>query len=163
MKTIEFYLNVVHFCYYKAHYKSYLLFSKVNPFALIHKLPFQKKRYEKLGIDIRKELDRAVLDEKFGVSIIFSGGALLVLFFFFFFGIFSLIRKLFTTERLEAVHFVIFGVCSFLVFYFLVSGNNKYIKYFDQFEKWDKLEKLKYNWFTFIGSIFIFGFWILSF
>lgn len=163
MKTIGFYLNIVHFCYYKTHYKLHLFTNKINPFNFIHKLPFQKRRYEKLGINIQKEIDTAFGDKKKGLSITFAGGFLFVLLFFFFFGVFGLIRKFFTTEYLETIHFIIFGALSALICYTFVFKKDKYIKYFDKFEKWNREEKRKYSWIVFIVSIAVFCLWILSF
>lgn len=163
MQTIELYLNIIHYCYYKAIYKLYVLSNKINPFVLIHKLPFQKRRYEKLGIDIRKEINKAYSDKKFGISVTFSGGYLIGLLFLFIFGVFSLIRKLFTTENLEGIHFIFFGVSSVILCYFFVLKENKYIKYFNKFEKWNKEEKRKYSWFTFAITVAFFYLCILGF
>jgi len=85
MKAVETYLNIMHFCFYKGHYKLHLLANKINPFLLIHKLPFQKRRYEEMGIDIYKEIDRSFGDKRFGISITAAGGILwgfLGIFFF---------------------------------------------------------------------------------
>jgi len=71
MKRIENYLNILHFCFYRLHYKLHLFANKINPFNLIHKLPFQKRRYEELGIDIHKEIDKALRDS------VYVGGAML--------------------------------------------------------------------------------------
>ena len=163
MKIIEFYLNIVHFCYYKAFYRLYELSNKINPFTLIHKMPFQKRRYEKLGIDIRKEIDKAYENKIFGISVTFSGGYLMILMLFFVFGVFSLIRKIFTTERLYGIHFVFFVMLSAFICYIFVLQKNKYIPYFNKFEKWNKEEKRKYSWFTFAITIAFFYLCILGF
>ena len=163
MKIIEFYLNIIHFCYYKAHYNLHLLTNKLNPFNLIHKLPFQKRRYEKLGIDIQKEINTAFEDKTFGLSTTIAGGFLFVLLFFFVFGVFGLLRKLLTKDILETAHFLIFGVLSALVCYVFVFKNDKYIKYFDKFEKWTRNEKTKYSWLTFVTTVIVFFLCILSF
>jgi hypothetical protein len=163
MKALEFYLNAVHFCYYKAHYKLHLLANKLNPFRLIHKLPFQKRKYEELGIDIQKEIDKAFGDKNFGLSMSVAGGILFVVLFFLFFGVFGLIRKFFTQQNLETIHFIIFGIMSAFVSYGFVFKKEKYIQYFNKFEKWTKNEKVKYSWLTSFATIIVFCLWILSF
>ena len=65
---MENYLNIIHFCFYKAHYKLHLFAKKINPFNLIHKFPFQKRRYRELGINIEKKIDIAFGDNIFGLS-----------------------------------------------------------------------------------------------
>ncbi|WP_306350835.1 hypothetical protein [Flavobacterium sp. '19STA2R22 D10 B1'] len=163
MNKLELYLNVIHFCYYKAHYKLHLLTNKINPFRLIHKLPFQKRRYEKLGIDIQKEIDSVFGNKNFGMSVTVAGGILLGLLFFLIFGVVGLIHKLFNTDNLGTIYFIIFGILSGIVCYVFVFKNDKYIKYFDKFDKWTRDEKRKYCWFTFIATIIVFCLWILSF
>ena len=52
------------------HYKLHLLSNKINPFRLIHKLPFQKRRYQELGIDIDEEINKAFENKEFGLNMI---------------------------------------------------------------------------------------------
>ena len=54
---MDAYLNILHYCFYKAHYRLHLLANKVNPFHLIHCLPFLKRRYEKQGVNIYAAID----------------------------------------------------------------------------------------------------------
>nr|WP_315423363.1 hypothetical protein [uncultured Pedobacter sp.] len=146
---METYLNIIHFCFYKAHYKMHLLANKINPFRLIHKLPFQKKRYEKLGIDINKEIDRSFGDKKFGLSTMAAGGILWGVLGIFFFSLLILCNLI---SYAAMPHIVICSVLSGIVCYFFVFKNDKYLKYFDEFEKCSKLEKWKYGWLT-LGSV----------
>ncbi len=127
----------MHFCFYRAHYKIHLLANKINPFRLIHKLPFQKKRYKELGIDINKSIDRSFRDKKFGLSVVVAGGMLwgfLGIFFFSLLILFNLI--IYATMS----HIIICGVLSGIVCYFFVFKNDKYLKYFDEFEKCSKVK-----------------------
>jgi len=163
MQKLELYLNIINYCYYKVFYKLYLLSNKVNPFTLIHKLPFQKRRYKKLGIDIQKEMNKAYGDRYLGISVTFSGGYLMIFLFLFVFGVFGLTRKLFTAERLEGIHFVFFVVVSACISYIFVLKKNKYIPYFNKFERWSKEEKRKYGWFTFAITIAFFYLFTLGF
>lgn len=87
MDKIESYLNIVHYCLYKAEYRLHLLSNKVNPFWLLAKIPFIKKRHEKMGVDIHQEINKAWGDKSFGLSTVAAGGFLwggLGLFFFLF-------------------------------------------------------------------------------
>jgi len=71
---MEDYLNILHYVIYKAHYKLHIFFNKLNPFMLLHKLPFVKRRCEKLGIDLKQELNKAFSNKQNGLSVMFSGG-----------------------------------------------------------------------------------------
>lgn len=148
---MENYLNILHFCFYKAHYKSHLLAKKLNPFNLIHKLPFQKRRYEELGIDIHKEIDKAFGDKNFGLSMTVAGGMLwggIAIFFFSLLIVFNV--------RISMPYIIACGVLSGIICYFFVFRNDKYLEYFDKYEKWTKAENQKYSWLTFASIVAIF-------
>ena len=68
---MEVFWNILHYFMYKAVYRAHLFFNKINPFMLIHKLPFQKRLYERRGIDIYTEMDDAFKQVKGGSP--FSG------------------------------------------------------------------------------------------
>lgn len=146
MKAIEAYLNIIHFCFYKAHYKMHLLVNKINPFRLIHKLPFQKKRYEKLGIDINKEIDRCFGDKRFGISTLVAGGIICGLLGIFFFSLLILFNLIFYATMLHAI---ICSTLSGIICYFFVFRNDKYVEYFNEYEKW------KYSWLSFASIVAI--------
>lgn len=74
MKFLVYNLNVLHYLIYKIHYRLHLITNKINPFNLIHKLPFQKRRYEKLGINIDEQINEAFRNRDFGLSITVAGG-----------------------------------------------------------------------------------------
>jgi len=127
----------------------HLLGNKINPFRLIHRLQFQKRRYEKLGIDIDKEIDRSFGDKKFGLSIMVAGGMLWGVLNIFFFALLLLFNAMVYGTML---HVIIVSALSGIICYFFVFRNDKYLNYFDEYEKCPKVEKLKYGWIT-LGSI----------
>ena len=163
LNKIEFHLNAIHFCIYKAHYKSYKMYSKISPSNLIHELPFQKRRYKKLGIDIHKEIDKAFGDKNFGMSMMVAGGVLIALFFFLFLSAINILLRLFVGHKiyLQYPHFAIALIISLALTYFFVFKNDCYLQYFDKFEKWNHGEKLKYRWLTFGFIILVIIFFIL--
>jgi hypothetical protein len=163
MKEIENHLNVLHFCFYRAHYKLHLLANKINPFRLIPKIPILKRRYEKLGVDVYKEIEKAVGNKEYGLSMTVAGGALIGILFFFFFAVLNMLLKLLLGDiTLSAVHFILCVVLSVALSYFFVFKKDKYLKYFEQFEGWGKVDKSKYGWFTFIFVLLVFCLFILS-
>ena len=89
MEKLEFYLNVFHFCFYKLDYRLSLLFNKINPFWLLTRLSFFKRRYKELGVDIHKEVNNLFENKVYGFSIMVAGGGLLLLFFILFIGFFN--------------------------------------------------------------------------
>lgn len=147
---MENYFNIIHFCFYKTHNKLHLLTKKLNPFNLIHKLPFQKKRYEKLGINIHEEIDKAFNNKNFGLSIIVAGGMLLGSISIFFFALLLL-----TNIQISIPYIIICIVLGVIISYFFVFKDEKYIKYFDKYEKWSKVERQKYNWLTFASIVVV--------
>ncbi len=163
MKRLENYLNVLHFCFYRAHYKLHLFANKINLFHLIHKLPFQKRKYEELGINIYKEIDKAVGNKEYGISMTVAGGALLGILFFFILADLNILLKLLSGNiTLSAEHFISCGILSVALSYFFVFKNDKYLSYFEQFEEWGKADKSKYGWLTFAFVLLVFCLFILS-
>lgn len=144
MKAMENYLNILHFCFYKAHYKSHLFANKINPFRLLSKMSFIKKRLEKKGItNIQKEIDKAFGDKNFGLSVTVAGGLL-----WGGIGIFIFSLLIIFNVPISIPYIISCGVLSGVISYFYVFRNEKYIVYFNRFEKWSKAEKAKYNWLT---------------
>lgn len=152
MKRIEEYLNVLHFCLYKADYKLHLLSNKINLFHLIHKLPFQKRRYEKLGIDPIETINQVYKNKNYGTSMVFAGGILwggIAIFFF------SLLILFNVFVYATMPYIIACAVLSGALCYFFVFKNDKYIQYFDKYEKWSKAEIKKYRLLTLVSIIAI--------
>lgn len=160
---MENYLNILHFCFYRAHYKLHIFANKINPFRLIPKIPFLKRRYEKLGVDVYKEIDKAVKNKEYGLSMTVVGGALLGILFFFFLATLNILLKLLSGNiTLSAVHFIFCGILSVALSYFFVFKKDKYLSYFEQFEAWGKANKSKYGWLSFAFVLLVFCLFILS-
>lgn len=153
MKKIENYLNILHFCFYKADYKLHLLSNKINPFHLIHKLPFQKRRYEKLGIDPIETTNQFYKNKNYGTSMVFAGGILWDAIAIFFFSL-LIIFNVFVYATMPYI--IACALLSGVISYYYVFRNDIYIKYFDKYEKWTKVEKRKYGWLTFASVVAIF-------
>jgi len=135
-------LNIYHYSLYIMHYKLHLLVNRLNPFRLLHKLPFQKRKYEELGIDIDKEVDSAFSNRNFGLSILVSGGVLLATLFLLIFILFQFITKLLDVEViLNTYIFAVFGGLAFGVCYLFVFRKDKYLTYFDKFDSWTKQQQ----------------------
>ena len=151
---IENYLNIVHYCLYKAEYRLHLLFNKINPawllIWLLMKIPFIKRRYEKMGVtrqSISRDNNNVWGDKRFGLSTVAAGGFLWGGLALFFFSVLMMLKVSISTPLIIGC-----GVGSGLICYVFVFRQDKYIKYFDRYEKWSKQEKRKYGWLT-VGSI----------
>lgn len=157
-------LNILHYCIYRGDYKLRLLFNKVNPFMLIHKLPFLKRRYEKLGIDINEVVNQSFSDKRYGLSIMVAGGAIVGILFILLMAIALTVVKITNLElELSAIHFIVFILSSTGFCYFLVFKSDKYRRYFDVYESWTKGEKKKYGWCSliFIVGVIVLFIWSL--
>ena len=156
-------MNVLHFCFYRFDYKMHLWSNKINPFHLIHKLPFQQRRYKELGVDPIKEIDKAFGDKEYGLSMTVAGGALIGILFFFFLAVLNILLKLLSGNiTLSAVHFIICAVLSVALSYFFVFKKDKYLRYFEQFEGLGNAERRKYSWLTFAFVLLVFCLFVLS-
>jgi len=161
---LEVILNILHYCIYKADYKLRLLFNKINPFMLIHKLPFQKRRYEKLGIDINKVVNQSFSDKRYGLSVMVAGGMIVGILFLLMMAFVLTVLKLTDIDvRLRITHFLFFGITSSALCYLFVFRDEKYQAYFDDFDRWTKSERKKYAWasLAFVIGVMVLFFWSL--
>lgn len=156
-KKIEYYLNVLHFYLYKFFYKIHVFLDKFNPIKLIPKIPILKKRYEKLGVDIYKEIENVLINKEFGLIIIFADGFMIAILAFFFMSLFKIFTCIITQHsQLPSSYFIICLTLSLLLNYLFLIKNDKYLIYFNEFEKWDVLKKRKNGWICFLFLILVF-------
>lgn len=142
---MERYLSLTLFFLYKVHYKLHVITEKINPFNLIHKIPFIKRKYKDLNIDIYQEINKAFGDKRVGVSILWAGGILIGLLFFLFFLLTILFCKIFSISfSIYLFHIFLCLFLSLFISYFLVFKHDHYIKYFDIFEKIPTNDRWKY-------------------
>ena len=151
---MENYLNILHYCFYKAHYKSHLLANKINPFRLLAETPFIKKRLEKKGIlNIQNEINKAFGDKNFGLSTTIAGGILWGAIAIFFFSL-LIVFNVFVYATMPYI--IACALLSGAICYFFVFRNDKYVEYFDKYEKWTNAEKRKNSWLTLASIVAIF-------
>lgn len=147
---------------YKADYKFHLQFNKINPFMLIHKLPFQKRKYKKEGIDIYREMNEAFKDPNSGISSMRAGGLMFgisALFGIMLFNIFDAIFK----DSIDDLFMFVITIPFFIIIYYLLFHKDKYLIYFEEFEKKPKQWKKKWAWVSFISFFLVVLFLIESF
>lgn len=134
MKKVENYLNIIHFCFYRARYKLHLLMNKINPARLILKIPILKRRFERLGIDVCKRVNETFENKEYGFSVITAGSALVLILLILFLAVFNILIKLLSENNtLSNIHFVICLGLSVILSYFFVFKKDKYLKYFKKF------------------------------
>ena len=161
---MERFWNIVHYFVYRGNYKLHLWFNYINLVRWILIIPAVKRFYAKKGINILEEGEKAFKRPDFGISSIWAGGFMYVLVFLIFFGlviyIFGIIRLDYT---LNLFHFFIILSIPFVVNYFLLFKQNKYLIYFKEFEKMPREDKKKWAWISFVVIISILLFFIGSF
>ena len=148
-------LNILHFSLYLIETKLHSLFNKINPALLLFKIPSVKKRMkENEGIENPTEwYDNFWNDKKNGFGLWFIGGWLIGIVALTFIGLGIIAIKIITPELiLNEYFFISSGIISYLICYFLVFKNDRYLKYFKEFENWTISEKRK-NMLTSIGFI----------
>lgn len=144
---MERYLNIIHFCLYKAHYKLHLITKRLNPFRLLFSIPTIKRKAQKEGVNLDQSVDKAFGDKSFGLSTVAAGGFLWGGLGLFFFSVLMMLKLAISTVLLIGC-----GVAAALICYVFVFRQYKYIQYFDKYKKWSKQEKWKYGWLT-VGAI----------
>lgn len=136
---MEAYLNILHFCFYKAHNQLRLWFDKVNPAHLVYRLPFMKRRYEKLGVNIYDEMDK-VFAMGNSRSETAAGVALWVMLGLFLFDLLLVVDR-----DVDGNYLYVCSLLGFVITYFLVFRNDKHRAYFERYENWSNVEKITYG------------------
>jgi hypothetical protein len=156
-------LNIIHYCIYSLHYRFYLKFSRtVNLIAIIHRMPFIKRRYKQQGItvdDVQKASDEFFGDERAGlyqgVSSGFVMGGLAVLLF----SILSIAGTLILNITISHYHIFTCMLAVVVITHYNIDREDIYIEYFREFKKWSQKELRTYTVYTlmtFLGVIALF-------
>lgn len=146
MKRVELVWNIVYYFVWKADYKVHLFFSKINPFILVHKLPFQKRMYERKGININEEIDSSFKDPKYGLSSIRAGAFMFILSLFVSLTFFCGIQTIKNSGYLSSAFIIILGILFAILNYCLLLFRDKYLDYFKEFAIKPKEWKMKWMW-----------------
>jgi hypothetical protein len=164
INKIELWLNIVHYCIYKADYKLHMLSNKINPFVLIGKITAVKRKFEEQGTTHLDAANKIWTDKRFGFGVMISGGVLPSLLFFFFWAIFTIISGILGYQfKVDFYHLFFFLVPAILLSYPLVLKDARYIKYFKNFDKWSKIEKWKYSLLSLAFIITVIALFVYSF
>jgi hypothetical protein len=160
---MELFLNIIHYCIYKADSKRHLLSSKLNPFVLVGRIPAIKRKFEEQNTTLLGVVNKYWSDKRYGSSIMTSGGGIVVCLSFVVWGIATTTASFFDTYfHVELVHVIVYGVASYMICHYTIFKDDKYLRYFKRFEKWSKADKWIYGLltFTFIAASIVF--WIYS-
>lgn len=163
MKKIELFWNILHYFVYKADYKAHLFFNKINPFMLIHKLPFQKRMYVRRGINIQDELNRSFKDPANGLSSIRAGSFMFILSFLIGLTFFCLIGSIHNSSNLSGIFIFIIPLPFIILCYNALLYKDKYLKYFSKFELKSDIWKKRWAGLSFGIILLIIFLLILSF
>lgn len=163
-EKIELWLNIVHYCIYKADYKLHLLSNKLNPFLLLGKIPAVKRKLGEQGTSLKEVGDKVWTDKRFGFGIMISGGGMVLVLFLLIWGVLSSLLGLLKIYFLvKPVYIFVYALISFLACHFLIFHQDRYIEYFKLFDKKTKREKRKYGLLSLAFIAGAFALWIYSF
>lgn len=164
MEKIETWLNIIHYCLYRADSRRHLLSNKLNPFVLIGRVPAVKRKFEEQGTTHLDVVNKIWTDKRYGFSIMISGGGLVISLSLIVLAVFDILNSLLKHPvAFSWQPFVICMVLAFAICHFTVFREDKYLKYFKQFDKWTRQEKWKYGLLSFafiVGSVAL---WLYSF
>ena len=161
---MEFWLNIVHYCFYKLDYKLHLLSNKLNPFLLIGKIPAVKRKFEEQGTSQVEVVNKVWGDKRYGFGIMLSGGALAIIIFLVILSASLIVNSLLNYP--VKLSWLPFALCMALAYgfcYLMVFQKDKYIKYFKKFDKWTKQEKWKYSLVSMAFIVVVIALFIYSF
>ncbi len=164
LKTIETYLNIVHYCLYRADYRFHMLSNKVNPFMLLGKIPAVRRKFEEQGTTHSDVVNKIWTEKRFGFGIMVSGAGIVIIVAFMVWGLVS------TLAGLNGIYFyvkpvqvILYGAFAYLSCYCAVFKKDKYIVYFEHFEQWSENEKWKYGVLSLVSVAISLMLWLYSF
>lgn len=164
IEKIEIWLNIVHYCIYRADYKLHMLSNKINPFILIGKIPAVKRKFEEQGTTHLDVANKVWTDKRFGFGIMISGGAIVIFMTFLLWGLVStLLGYLDIYFFVRPIYVFIYAILSYALCHFTVFKGDKYIKYFKKLEKRSRKEKWKYALLSLLFVIGSIALWLYSF
>ncbi|MBW3545639.1 MAG: hypothetical protein KY428_08605 [Bacteroidetes bacterium] len=164
IKKIELWLNIAHYCFYKADYKLHMLSNKLNPFVLIGKIPAVKRKFEEQGTTHLEVANKVWTDRRFGFGVMISGSGLVITIFLILLAAFDISNALLKHPiNFSWQPFVVCMGLAYIICHFTVFKEDKYIKYFKKFDKWTKREKWKYALLSLIFVIGSVALWLYSF
>lgn len=144
---MERFWNLIHYFVYKAHYKSHLIFNKINPVFYFYNLPFAKRHFEKKGINPVNEVNKAFKRVDFGLSSLFAGGFMNTLVLVIFLGLLNIYSGLVQQKlNLNLFDYILTIGISLIINYHLLFKHDKYIAYFKEFDKMEIDKKRKCFW-----------------
>lgn len=163
-KKIELWMNIVHYCIYKADNRLHMLSKKLNPFLLFGEIPAVKRKLEKQGTSLKEVGDKVWTDNRFGFGIIISGGGMILILFLLIWGVLSSFLGLLNIYFLvRPVYIFIYAMISYFACHFLIFHQDRYIEYFKLFDKKSRREKRKYALLSLVFVAGAFALWIFSF
>jgi hypothetical protein len=141
----------------------HLFSNKINPVLLLFKIPILKKRMRnKFGIENPMEnWNEQWNNDENGLGLMFSQSYLVLIFVFILIGFeILLLRNFDFNMNHDNYLWILYLLPSYLLCYFLVFKNNKYLNYFEKYKSWSKVEKRRNDILSiaFITSVLIFWF-----
>lgn len=152
------------------YYNLFLFENKITngvlyPFFALFKSDKVRELYNKRGVnDPDLIIKDALVNPNYGTNRIKANGIMGVIVLFFCLGFFCLYTG-FYKERLNLTIFnlLIFGAIAFLINYYCLFKDKRYLQHFKEFNILSKADRLKYAWISFIFMLFSLIFLIGSF
>ncbi|CAM3499391.1 hypothetical protein AEQU2_02766 [Aequorivita lipolytica] len=156
-------INIFHYCIYLIDCKLHFLSNKINPFLLLYKIPYFKRKAKENGESFLDVYNDTYINKEFGLSLFFSAGITGGVIFILMIGLFKLTTYIFRFEiLLNSVIYILFGVITYLLCYFLIFIKDKYLVYFKKYENWSHSERRKYIVYSILFTIISICFFFVS-
>lgn len=152
------------------YYNLFLFENKVTntflyPFFSLFKSKKVREIYNKRGVnDPDLIVKDALVNPIYGSNSVKAAGIMGVIILFFCLGFFCLYTGFYQEKlNLTIINLLIFGVVAFLLNYYCLFKNKRYLEYFKEFNALSKVDRVKYAWVSFLFILFSLIFLISSF
>lgn len=157
--------RIYHYCIFHMLNKSHLFFNNLNPVLWIFKLPYFKKKHNKIGFNPVKTQDDLWMNKENGLNVYGADGILGLTLTVFLFSLFLIVSRGHDIDNIFLPMFFVFAIVSIVFALRFGSANDNYLKYNKEFELWSRRKRMKYLLLSifFILSIIILFFASMSF
>jgi len=174
-RNFVWYWNMIHYCIYSYFFTIRNWIRIGGPVYYWDKIPPLKRYFNKRGVDIERVVRTVTNNTRLEMVSIYAGVVMGGLVIFLIVGIFNCSQLLFTQSISQPIsHWISKNrfqtglfllaliVPSFLLNYFVLFKQNKYLKYFKEFEKIDRTTIKRYYFFSFVIIAILSTFFFIS-
>src|SRR5690606_15695605 len=156
-------INIFHYCIYLIDRKLHFLSNKINPFLLMYKIPYFQKKAKENGENLYEIYNDTFTNKNYGFNIMVAAGITIGVIFILMVAFLKTAIFILNFEtKLNSGVLIFLGLISYLICYFLIFTNDKYLRYFKNYSNWTKSKRRRNIWLCILFKILSISFLFFS-